>query len=126
MTVLLVAAGAAVGAPLRYLVDRRLQARHRHLPWGTLLVNVVGSLLAGAVAAAVVERGAAAWLLPFVAVGFCGALTTFSAFAYETATLVEDGAGGRALLNVVVSVALATAGCAAGWTVVGWSPWPTP
>ena len=46
MTVLLVAAGAAVGAPLRYLVDRRLQARHRHLPWGTLLVNVVGSLLA--------------------------------------------------------------------------------
>ena len=118
MTALLVAAGAAVGAPLRYLVDRRLQARHRHLPWGTLLVNVAGSLLAGTVAAAVTQRGAADWLLPLVAVGFCGALTTFSTFAFETVTLLEDGARGRALLNVVLSVALAVAGCAAGWTLV--------
>lgn len=118
MTALLVAAGAAVGAPLRYLVDRRLQARHRHLPWGTLLVNVVGSLLAGAVAAAVTQRGVADWLLPLVAVGFCGALTTFSTFAYETVTLLEDGALGRALLNLVVSVGLTVAGCGAGWVLV--------
>jgi CrcB protein len=118
MTVLLVAAGAAVGAPLRYLVDRRLQARHRHLPWGTLIVNVAGSLLAGAVAAAVLDRGAAGWLLPAVVVGFCGALTTFSTFAYETATLLEDGAVGRALVNVAASVVLALAGCALGWAVV--------
>jgi CrcB protein len=118
VTVLLVAAGAAVGAPLRYLVDRRLQARHRHLPWGTLLVNVAGSLLAGAVAAAVTLRGAADWLLPLVAVGFCGALTTFSSFAFETVTLLEDGARARALLNVFLGVALAVAGCAAGWTLV--------
>jgi CrcB protein len=118
VTALLVAAGAAVGAPLRYLVDRRLQARHRHLPWGTLLVNVVGSLVAGAVAAAVTAHGAADWLLPLVAVGFCGALTTFSTFAYETVTLLEDGARGRALLNLVVSVALTVAGCAAGWMLV--------
>lgn len=119
MTALLVAVGAAVGAPLRYLVDRRLQARHRHVPWGTLVVNVAGSLLAGAVAAAVTQRGAGDWLLPLVAVGFCGALTTFSTFAYETVTLLEDGAAGRALLNVVVSVALAGVGCALGWAVVG-------
>lgn len=119
MTVLLVAAGAAVGAPLRYLVDRRLQARHRHLPWGTLLVNVAGSVIAGAVAAAVAHRGAAPWLLPLVVVGFCGALTTFSTFAYETVTLLEDGARGRALLNVAASVVLALAGCALGWTAVG-------
>lgn len=118
MTALLVVAGAAVGAPLRYLVDRRLQARHRHLPWGTLLVNVAGSLVAGAVAAAVTQRGAADWLLPLVAVGFCGALTTFSTFAFETMTLVEDGARGRALLNVVLSVALTVGGCAAGWALV--------
>lgn len=118
MTALLVAAGAAVGAPLRYLVDRRLQARHRHLPWGTLLVNVAGSLVAGAVAAAVTQRGAADWLLPLVAIGFCGALTTFSTFAYETATLLEDGAPGRALLNVMVNVALTVTGCAAGWMLL--------
>lgn len=121
MTAVLVAVGAAVGAPLRYLVDRWLRARHRQLPWGTLLVNVAGSLLAGAVAAAVVERGAADWLLPLVVIGFCGALTTFSTFAYETWILVEDGTPGRALLNVAVSVALALAGCAGGWAVVaGW------
>ena len=118
MTALLVAAGAAVGAPLRYLVDRRLQARHRHLPWGTLLVNVAGSLLAGAVAAGVTARGAADWLLPLVAVGFCGALTTFSTFAYETVTLVEDGAHGRAVVNLVVSAVLTVAGCAGGWMLV--------
>lgn len=119
MTALLVAAGAALGAPLRYLVERRLQARHRHLPWGTLLVNVVGSTLAGAVAAAVALNGAADWLLPLVVVGFCGALTTLSTFAYETVTLLEDGARGRALLNVVLSVALTAVGCALGWAAVG-------
>ncbi|HEX4977662.1 MAG TPA: fluoride efflux transporter CrcB [Nocardioides sp.] len=126
MTALLVAAGAALGAPLRYLVDRRLQSRHRHLPWGTLLVNVAGSALAGMVAAAVTRHGAADWLLPLVVVGFCGALTTFSTFAFETVTLLEDEAPGRALLNVVLSVGVAVVGCAAGWTVVGWGSWPTP
>ena len=48
MTVLLIALGAAVGAPLRYLVDRAIQSRHESsFPWGTLTVNVVGSFLLG-------------------------------------------------------------------------------
>ena len=48
MTVLLVALGAAVGAPLRYLVDRAVQARHDSVfPWGTLAVNIAGSFMLG-------------------------------------------------------------------------------
>ncbi len=59
MTILLVAAGAAVGAPLRYLVDRFIQSRHDSLfPWGTLTVNLVGCL-AGGLAAAYLGLGLA-------------------------------------------------------------------
>lgn len=72
MTALLVALGAAVGAPLRWLV-----AQHWPGPRGTLLVNVVGSGLLGAFLG--LDRSAYALL----GTGFCGALTTFSAFAVE-------------------------------------------
>ena len=99
-TVLLVALGAAVGAPLRYLVDRFVQARHDSVfPWGTLTVNVAGSLLLGVLVASVDGR----WLA-LLGTGFCGALTTYSTFGYETVRLVQDRARLYALLNVVVNV----------------------
>ncbi|HET8641940.1 MAG TPA: CrcB family protein, partial [Pseudonocardiaceae bacterium] len=79
MTVLLIAIGAAAGAPLRYLTDRWVQARHDGLlPWGTLAVNVAGSLMLGVVAAAVHAGAWPGWVLTGVGVGLCGALTTFS------------------------------------------------
>ena len=72
MTALLVALGAAVGAPLRYLVDRFVQRRHDSVfPWGTLAVNVAGSFLLGLLAASI--NGI--WLT-FLGTGFCGGLTT--------------------------------------------------
>jgi CrcB protein len=101
VTVLLVALGAAVGAPLRYLVDRFVQARHDSLfPWGTFVVNVAGSFVLGVVAAAL----DGAWLV-LIGTGFCGALTTYSTFGYETIRLVQERAGLYALLNVLGSVA---------------------
>ena len=101
MTPLLVALGAALGAPLRYLVDRFVQSRHDSVfPWGTFAVNVAGSFVLGA--AAVVLRGA--WLA-LVGTGFCGALTTYSTFGYESVRLVQERARLYALLNVLVSVA---------------------
>ncbi|MEG3633225.1 fluoride efflux transporter CrcB [Micromonospora palythoicola] len=116
MTVLLVALGAAVGAPLRYLVDRAVQARHESVfPWGTFVVNVVGSLLLG-----VLIGGAGAVpgsLVALLGVGLCGALTTYSTFGYETVRLFEDGARLPALLNAVVSVVAALGAAFLGVTL---------
>jgi CrcB protein len=77
VTPLLVALGAAVGAPLRFLVARALDGRWPH---GTLLVNLVGSFLLGALAGAAVSGGAMALL----GTGFCGGLTTYSAFSVQS------------------------------------------
>ena len=119
MTVVLVLLGGAVGAPLRYLTDLFVQSRHDSVfPWGTLTVNLAGSLLLGGVASAVVNVGAPTWLLTLLGTGFCGALTTFSTFGFETVRLVEDGSWLEALLNVTVSVVLGLAAVAAGWGVV--------
>lgn len=119
MTVALVILGGAVGAPLRYLTDLLVQARHDSvLPWGTLTVNVLGSLILGVVAGAVATAGAPAWLLTLVGTGFCGALTTFSTFGFETIRLIEDGAWFEALVNVVVSVTVGLLAVTAGWALM--------
>ena len=101
MTVLLVALGAAVGAPLRYLTDRALKARFgAAFPWGTLAVNVVGSLVLGFLVGLPVGSELAALL----GTGFCGALTTYSTFSHEVLALGRERATGRALGYVAVSV----------------------
>ena len=101
MTVFLVALGAAVGAPLRYLTDRAVQARHDSgFPWGTLTVNVAGSFVLGLLAG----LPASAPETALVGTGFCGALTTYSTFSYETLRLAQTGARAYAVLNVVVSI----------------------
>ena len=101
MTVLLVALGAAVGAPLRYLLDRAVQSRHDSVfPWGTQLVNVVGSLVLGVV----IGLPTAPALSALLGVGFCGALTTYSTFGYETLRLLQNRAYLLAGMNVAVSL----------------------
>ncbi|WP_067486273.1 fluoride efflux transporter CrcB [Actinomadura hibisca] len=102
MTLLLVALGAAVGAPLRYLTDRMMQARTgSSFPWGTFTVNVTGSALLGFLAALPADPTVTA----LAGTGFCGALTTYSTFSYETLRLAEDGVRTYAILNAVISVA---------------------
>lgn len=105
MTLLLVMAGAAVGAPLRYLTDRTVQVRHDTLfPWGTLTVNVIGSLLLGALTGSLAAGATPAFLGPLLGTGLCGALTTYSTFSYETLRLVEQDAILFALANLVASL----------------------
>jgi CrcB protein len=100
---LLVVAGAVFGAPARYLTDRWVQARHDSVfPWGTFAVNVAGSFVLGVVTGSG-EIPAKVQLL--VGTGFCGALTTYSTFSFETLRLAEDGAGFYAVANVVGSIA---------------------
>lgn len=106
MTALWVALGAAVGAPLRFLLATRLDGR---FPAGTLLVNVAGSLLLGLAAGRSLDG--AAWAL--LATGFCGGLTTYSAFAVQT----RDLGGGRGAAYAVLTVALGLLACAAGFAV---------
>ncbi|MBW1600343.1 fluoride efflux transporter CrcB [Streptomyces sp. JJ38] len=118
MTWLVVALGAAVGAPLRYLLDRAVQARHASaFPWGTFAVNAVGCVALGVLAGAV--RGGAVGPVPeaLLGTGLCGALTTYSTFSYESLRLVETGRSGLALANVLGTLTVGLAALGAGFTV---------
>ncbi|SEK20401.1 fluoride efflux transporter CrcB [Rhodococcus maanshanensis] len=113
MTVVLVVVGGMVGAPLRFLLDRAVGSRtDSEFPWGTLTVNVIGSLILGALVGAAAQGSP---VMALVGTGFCGALTTYSTFGYETVRLVEDGVRMYALANVVVSVAAGIAAAALGF-----------
>jgi CrcB protein len=111
---LLVIAGAVVGAPLRYLTDRSVQARHDSVfPWGTFAVNVAGCAVLGVLAGAATAGAASSHVQLLLGTGLCGALTTYSTFSYETLRLAEDGARFYAIANVVGSLA---AGLGAAFT----------
>jgi fluoride exporter len=115
VTVLFVILGAAVGAPVRYLVDRALQARHDSVfPWGTFAVNVAGSFILGTLAGATTVPGG---VIALIGPGFCGALTTYSTFGYETVRLVEEHARRYAVLNVVASVVAGLGAAFLGYAV---------
>lgn len=114
MTWLLVALGGAFGALSRYLLDLAVTARvGAALPWGTLVVNLLGSaafgLLVGLVSADHADSRVA-----LLGVGFCGAFTTASALAWETLALAESRRPGRAVANLALSVTLGLALAAAG------------
>jgi fluoride exporter len=105
VTLLLVALGGATGASLRFLTDRWVQARHdTGFPWGTLVVNAVGSLVLGFLAGAALFGASLPVLQTALGVGLCGALTTFSTFGYESVRLLTGGQRLFGLLNVVGSV----------------------
>lgn len=114
----LVALGAAVGAPLRYLLDRGARRLVRTaFPWGTLAANVLGSFLLGGL------TGASAVLPPQVqllaATGFCGALTTYSTFGYEVTALADVRDRLAAAVYLLVSVVVGVAAAGAGWAATG-------
>ncbi|GGR12038.1 fluoride efflux transporter CrcB [Agromyces mediolanus] len=105
----------SLGAVIRYLLSRRFPVRPGHLPGGILIVNVVGSAVAGVVLG-LAERAAvsADWRLILVT-GFCGGLTTFSTWSVETIELLDGGRWRAALLNVFVTLVLGFAAAGAGY-----------
>lgn len=119
MTWLLIAAGAALGAPLRYMVDRLVQRRHESVyPWGTLVVNVAGSFALGVLAGLAMDGRAGDNTIAILGIGFCGAFTTYSTFSYETIQLFTEGARRYALANLGANVVASVLAAAAGWLLV--------
>ena len=103
MTALLVGLGAAVGAPVRFLVTEWLD---RRLHWGTLVVNLVGSLALGGLVGAAVDGHA----LALLGTGFCGGLTTYSAFAVQAVDRGRRRGPAYVGVTVVGCLAMATLG----------------
>lgn len=113
-----VALAGALGAATRYLVDHGLNARLSGVfPWGTLVVNVSGSLLAGVVTGLTTTQVLPPAIAVVAAGGFLGAYTTFSTAMYETARLLEDHAHAAALANLMVPLLSSAVAAAIGWSI---------
>lgn len=108
---LAIAAGGAGGALLRYWMTAWVALLlGRDFPWGTLAVNLLGSASMGFMAEILVERlGVPLWVRQGLLVGFLGALTTFSTFAFDTLRLLEFGHLARAMANAVGSMVVCMA-----------------
>ena len=116
---LFIAAGGATGALLRYWVSNGVYAfLGRGLPYGTLSVNVIGSLIMGLLYVFMIERMdvASQWRAGLM-IGLLGAFTTFSSFSIETMNLLESGEQLRAGVNVLLNVTLCLIGCWAGLVI---------
>ena len=101
MHYLWIAIGSAVGGMSRFALGSWILEKYGStLPWGTLLINIVGSGLIGLFATTVKP---VPWR-QFLMVGLCGGFTTFSSFSLETLTLLHDGHPGRALAYIALSV----------------------
>jgi CrcB protein len=110
--------GAGLGGLARYGVSGWVQAAGgAGFPWGTLLINVTGSLLLTVVYAVLEGTAAAPEWRAFLGIGVLGGYTTFSTFSYEAVRLLQDGEWERALLYVAGSVLLSLAGAALGFRV---------
>ncbi|AEE45367.1 fluoride efflux transporter FluC [Cellulomonas fimi] len=119
MTVLLVALLGGLGAATRFVVDGEIRARvPQRLPLSTMVVNVSGSLLLGALVAAHVHGLVPDVLLVAAGTGFCGGYTTFSTAMIESVRLLQAGAYGRAAVATVGTLVLAVGAASAGYAVV--------
>jgi CrcB protein len=117
MSFIWVMVGSALGGLLRYALTRIPIMMAGGFPFGTLLVNVLGSFVIGYFGTLTLQTGrfpVSDNLRLFVMVGICGGFTTFSSFSLQTFDLMRSGAWGRALANVVLSVVLCIAAVSAG------------
>ena len=116
---LMVAMGGAIGAAGRYLVGvGAIRLLGTGFPWGTLIVNVVGSLIMGMMIEAFALRYSVSnEVRTFLATGILGGFTTFSAFSLDMATLIERKAQGLAVIYLGASVGLSILALFAGLAI---------
>ncbi|CAM1657998.1 MULTISPECIES: fluoride efflux transporter CrcB [Bartonella] len=113
-----VAFGGALGTVLRYWLSLLMVPVSKNLPWGTILINIVGSFVIAFFG--VITMSQAKWPMGetirlFVMVGICGGFTTFSSFSLQSFELLKKGAVGEAFLNIIVSVAFCLFATALGF-----------
>ncbi|MDD6449203.1 MAG: fluoride efflux transporter CrcB [Lachnospiraceae bacterium] len=101
---LIVAAGGAIGAVIRYLIGLLPMSPENGFPLKTFFINVVGCFLIGIVAALADKNAMDPELVLFIKVGICGGFTTFSSFALETEGLLAKGTMNVALAYVLLSL----------------------
>jgi len=116
-TWLFVALGGAIGSVARYGISLAALPISRTLPWGTIIINVAGSLVIGFFGTLTLTGGkypVSENVRLFVMVGLCGGFTTFSAFSLQTLDLIRDGSVLRAAANIILSVSLCVGAVAVG------------
>ena len=116
---LAISVAAILGANLRYVISRLAAKEFGPVfPYGTLIINIVGSFIVGLFVTWTTERVLVdpRWRL-LVVVGFCGSFTTFSSYAFESMALFEQGQWGLMLANVCANNLLCLAGALAGMAV---------
>jgi len=116
-TCLIIMAGGALGTFARYAVSVLAMPISRGLPWGTIIINITGSLVIGFFSALTLANGrfpVSDNMRLFVIVGFCGGFTTFSSFSLQTLDLLRSGAVVRASINVAASIVLCIGAVAVG------------
>jgi CrcB protein len=119
MAYLLAALGGALGALARWALAEAVPSSPAGWPWATLLVNLTGCFLIGALLAALAARSPEpSWARPFLGVGVLGGYTTYSTFAVEVIELVDTGAALLASGYVLASVVGGVAAVALGASVV--------
>jgi CrcB protein len=117
-----IALGAVAGASARYFISGFVaRTFSTTFPYGTLVVNITGSVLLGFFLILAGERLLLdpRWRL-LIAIGFCGSYTTFSSYAFETFALMEQGQRLLMAVNILVSNALCLAGVMAGAAIARW------
>jgi fluoride exporter len=120
MILLYLAAGGIAGTWARYGLGRWVQASAGDgFPWGTFVVNLIGSFLLGFLIRAMEGTSVSPETRALLTVGFCGAFTTFSTFTHETVVLLEQGAWARAAAYALGSLLLGLAALAAGLGTAG-------
>ncbi len=116
-TCLIVMAGGALGTFARYAISVLAMPISRDLPWGTVIINVTGSLIIGLFSTLTLANGrfpVSDNMRLFVMIGLCGGYTTFSSFSLQTLDLLRSGAMVRACINVAASVVLCIGAVAVG------------
>lgn len=118
---LLVFMGGGAGSVLRYITGRLIPATLTGSPFpnAILVINILASFVLGAVVGWLINRTGGEEVRLLIGVGFCGGLSTFSSFSYDTVVLLQQGRIGAALLNISLNVVLCLLASAGGLALGG-------